>query len=114
MIIKPWYMNYTKIYFYGDPPHLRRKNFTQKFGTYAEGLKGDRTEYRMCISFIQKRGKGLFFNNHKQLFTQENTEQEPSTMTRKSWTTSKNPIISIVRYGYRQLRYNYDLLLTRY
>lgn len=114
MVIKPWYLNYTKIYFYGDPPHLRRKNFTQKFGTYAEGLKGDRTEYRMCISFIQKRGKGLFFDNHKQLFTQENTAQEPSTMTRKSWTTSKNPIISIVRYGYRQLRYNYDLLLTRY
>jgi hypothetical protein len=48
------------------------------------------------------------------LFTQENTDQEPSTMTRKSWTTSKNPIISIIRYGYRQLRYNYDLLLTRY
>lgn len=114
MVIKPWYLNYTKIYFYGDPPHLRRMNFVNKFGPYAEGLKGDRTEYRMCISFIQKRGKGLFFDQHKQLFTQQNTAEEPSTMIRNGWTTSNNIIISFIRYGYRQLRYNYDLLFTRY
>lgn len=114
MNVKPWYLDYTKIYFYGDPPHLRRRNFTKKFGPYAEGLKGDRTEYRMCISFIQNRGKGLFFDDHKQLFTQKNTLDEPSTMQRKSWTMSKNILISTIRYCYRQLRYNYDLLLTRY
>lgn len=114
MLIKPWYSNYGKIYYYSDHPHLRRSNFLEKFGRYAEGIKGDRTEYRMCISFIQNKGKGLFYTRYKELFTQVNSDDEPSTMTRKNWTTSKNPFISLVRYGYRQIRYNYDLLFTRY
>lgn len=114
MLIKPWYTNYGKIYYYSDHPHLRRSNFLEKFGRYAEGIKGDRTEYRMCVSFIQNKGKGLFYNDFKSLFTQVNSEDEPSTMKRKSWTTSKNPLISLFRYGYRQIRYNYDLLFTKY
>jgi len=114
MLIKPWYTNYRKIYYYSDHPHLRRSNFLEKFGRYAEGIKGDRTEYRMCVSFIQNKGKGLFYNDFKGLFTQVNSEDEPSTMKRKSLTTSKNPLISLVRYGYRQIRYNYDLLFTKY
>jgi len=114
MFIKPWYTNYRKIYYYSDHPHLRRSNFLEKFGRYAEGIKGDRTEYRMCVSFIQNKGKGLFYDDFKSLFTQVNSEDEPSTMTRKSWTTSKNPLISLFRYGYRQIRYNYDLLFTKY
>ncbi len=114
MLIKPWYADYMKVYYYSDHPHLRRSNFFTKFGRYPEGIKGDRTEYRMCISFIQKKGKGLFYNEFTRLFTQDNSEAEPSTMSRKSWTTSKNPLISFARFGYRQLRYNYDMLFAKY
>lgn len=109
MRIKPWYPDYMKIYYYSDHPHLRRSNFLAKFGRYAENVKGDRMEYRMCVSFIQNKGKGLFFDNFKSLFIQENSEIEPSTMTRKNWTQTKNPVISMVRYVYRQFKYNYDL-----
>lgn len=114
MLIKPWYANYSKIYYYSDHPHLRRSDFLQKFGRYAEGIKGDRTEYRMCVSFIQHKGKGLFYNDFQSLFVQENSSAEPSTMTRKSFTTSKNALVAFIRYGYRQLRYNFDIQFARY
>lgn len=114
MLIKPWFADYMKVYYYSDHPHLRRSNFLTKFGRYPEGIKGDRTEYRMCISFIQNKGKGLFYNEFTRLFTQDNSEAEPSTMTRKKWTTSNNPLIALVRYGYRQVRYNYDMLFAKY
>jgi glycosyltransferase involved in cell wall biosynthesis len=114
MLIKPWYPDYMKVYFYSDHPHLRRSDFLKKFGRYPEGMKGDRTEYRMCINFIQNKGKGLFFNEFRQLFSQDNSEAEPSTMTRKKWTTSNNPFIAFIRYGYRQVRYNYDMLFAKY
>lgn len=110
MIIKPWFANYKKIYYYSDHPHLRRSNFLEKFGRYAEGLKGDKTEYKMCVSFIKNKGKGLFYDDYKALFTQINSSAEPSTMTRSSWTNSENPIIALVRDVYRQLKYNFDLL----
>lgn len=109
MLIKRWGAHYKKIYCYSDHPHLRRDSFFQKFGRYAEGLKGDRTEYLMCISFIRNKGKGLFFNDFKQLFHQKNSEAEPSTMTRSNWTQSSNFLITIVRDIYRQIKYNYDL-----
>jgi len=106
-------LNYTKIYFYSDHPHLRRSSFFEKFGRYAEGLKGDKTEYKMCISFIQKKGKGLFYNDFKGLFDQVNSEIEPSTMTRSSWTQSKNRLVKIVRDFYRQVKYNLDLKFSK-
>ncbi len=109
MLIQPWFTDYMKIYFYSDHPHLRRRNFIEKFGRYAEGVKGDRMEYRMCVSFIQNKGKGLFFDDFKSLFIQENSEAEPSTMVRTNWTHTKNPVISLLRYLYRQLKYNYDI-----
>jgi len=114
MIVKFWYANYHKIYFYSDHPHLRRSDFFNKFGRYKEGIKGDRTEYNMCLSFIQNRGRGLFFNNYKELFVQENSTDEPSTMTRNSFLMySKNPVISLARFIYRQIRYNYDILFNK-
>jgi glycosyltransferase involved in cell wall biosynthesis len=109
MLIKPYYLKYTKIYFYSDHPHLRRSNFLTKFGDYQEGISGDRTEYRMCLSFIQNKGKGVFFDQYKELFVQKNSELEPSTMTRTNLTSSRNPVISVLRYIYRQLKYNYDI-----
>ncbi len=106
-------LNYTKIYFYSDHPHLRRSSFFEKFGRYAEGLKGDKTEYKMCISFIQNKGKGLFYNEFKGLFDQVNSEIEPSTMTRSSWTQSRNSLVKIVRDLYRQVKYNLDLKFSK-
>lgn len=113
MHITPWYPDYRKIYYYSDHPHLRRSNFLKKFGSYAEGIKGDRTEYRMCVSFIQNKGKGLFFDAYDSLFKQVNSDAEPSTMTRKKWTTSDNPVVALARYAYRQIRYNFDILFSR-
>ena len=113
MLIRPWYSDYHKIYFYSDHPHLRRSDFLTKFGRYKEGIKRDRTEYKMCLSVIQKKGKGLFYDKFKELFIQQNSEDEPSTMTRSNLTQSKNPFISLLRYVYRQFKYNYDILFTK-
>jgi glycosyltransferase involved in cell wall biosynthesis len=111
MYVYPWSWDYMKIYFYSDHPHLRRSNFFEKFGRYAEGLKGDRTEYQMCISFIRNKGKGLFYDDYKGLFDQKNSGDEPSTMTyRDNWRQSSNLLIKITRDVYRQIKYNYDLL----
>jgi glycosyltransferase involved in cell wall biosynthesis len=109
MLIKPWGLDYTKIYFYSDHPHLRRSSCFEKFGRYPEGLKGDRTEYLMCVSWIRNNAKGLFYNDFKALFDQRNSEEEPSTMTRSNWRQSSNVLIAAVRDIYRQLKYNYDL-----
>jgi len=113
MLIKPWFLNYRKIYYYSDHPHLRRSSFFTKFGRYAEGMKGDKTEYRMCVSFIQNKGRGLFYDDFRNLFTQDN-EQEPSTMTRSEWKQSPSPAIALVRDVYRQIKYNYDILFSKY
>ncbi len=110
MVIKPWFTNYKKIYYYSDHPHIRRSTFFQKFGRYAEGLNVDRTEYKMCVSFIKNKGTGLFYDDYKALFNQVNSTSEPSTATRISWKNSENPLIAIVRDVYRQLKYNFDLL----
>lgn len=110
MLIKPWFTNYKKIYYYSDHPHVRRSTFFDKFGRYAEGLKGDRTEYKMCVSFIKNKGKALFYNDYKGLFDQVNSSAEPSTMSRSNWTQSENYIVAFVRDIYRQLKYNFDLL----
>ncbi|MXV16176.1 glycosyltransferase [Hufsiella ginkgonis] len=107
-----WAPNYLKIYMYSDHPHLRRSSFFEKFGRYKEGIKGDKTEYRMCISFLKNKGQGIFYEDFQALFIQKNTEEEPSTMTgtRTKWKASSNPLIAGVRYVYRQLKYNYDIL----
>lgn len=112
MYLEPWQMDYTKIYAYSDHPHLRRSTFFEKFGRYSEGIKGDKTEYRMCISFIRNKGKGIFFDNYQTLFQQINSESEPSTMKRKSWSQTQNPIITFFRNLYRQVKYNYDIYLS--
>jgi len=113
MLYKPWFTNTTKIYHYSDHPHLKRASFTEKFGRYKEGIKSDRTEYLMCISFIQNKGKGLFYYNFKDLFTQENSDSEPSTVTRSNWRASENVFISAARSVFRQIKYNYDIHLGK-
>lgn len=113
MVIKPYGTDYHKIYFYSDHPHLRKSTFLEKFGRYKEGIKGDRTEYWMCISVMQNRAKGLFFDNYKSLFVQYNTTSEPSTMTRINWTQSNMVFIKTLRNVYRMLRYNYDIFFSK-
>lgn len=104
---------YGKFYYYSDHPHLRRSNFLNKFGRYAENENPEQTEYRMMMSFLQKKGKGLFYNNHKELFDHGNTEEEPSTMER-GWRRSKNPAIATARFFYRHLKFNTDYLFRDY
>jgi glycosyltransferase involved in cell wall biosynthesis len=109
MIYKPWFMDKNKIYNYSDHPHLRRSTFFKRFGKYTEGIKSDKTEYEMCLSFIQNKGRGLFYNEYDSLFKQENSAAEPSTVKRSNWRQSGNPLIAFVRLLYRLVKYNYDL-----
>lgn len=109
LIYKPWFLDKNKIYNYSDHPHLRRSTFFDRFGKYTEGIKSDKTEYEMCLSFIQNKGRGLFFDQYDSLFKQENSSAEPSTVTRSNWRQSDNPFVAFGRLLYRQLKYNYDL-----
>lgn len=106
MEFKPWIWkaDHLKFYYYSDHPHLRRSTFLDKFGKYAEGIKSDRTEFLMCLSFIKKKGKGLFFNEFTTLFDQKNTGDEPSTIQRSSWRESTNPFFLAVRWVYLKFR----------
>lgn len=106
-------VKYTKMYQYSDHPHLRRSAFFTKFGRYQEGIKGDKMEYNMCVSFIRNNGKGLFYNNFTELFLQENSIHEPSTMKRELWKESNNFFIFIVREVYRQIKNNYQIYITK-
>ncbi|RZL62270.1 MAG: glycosyltransferase [Pedobacter sp.] len=106
-------IRYTKIYAYSDHPHLRRSNFFNKFGRYPEGLKGDLTEYKMCISFLQNNGQGLFYRDYQNLLKQKNSEDEPSTMERSSWKNNQDLLTTLTRDIYRQLKYNYDILFMK-
>lgn len=106
MIFKPWYPGYMKFYYYSDHPHLRRSNFFKKFGRYAEGVNSDKTEYRMCISFIQKKGKGLFCDEFKTVFLQVNPPEEPSTAAHRiSWRTQKSAFVLLLRALYLQAKF---------
>lgn len=109
MIYKPWFSDTSKIYIYTDHPHLRRSTFLNKFGRYNENSKLDRTEYLMCVSFIQNKGKSLFYNKFTELFIQQNSQEEPSTVKRSNWRNSNNIIIKIIRIIYRQVKYNYEI-----
>ncbi|WP_421829936.1 glycosyltransferase [Larkinella sp.] len=111
-----WYTNHLKFYFYSDHPHLRRSSFLEKFGRYAEGIKSDRTEYLMCLSVIQKKGKGLFFNEFTAVFDQKNSPDEPSTLGRASWRESTNPALLFARWWYlkyRLLKNTFELALLK-
>jgi glycosyltransferase involved in cell wall biosynthesis len=105
MLYSFWDMNHLKFYYYSDHPHLRRSNFLEKFGRYPEGIKGDLTEYKMAIHFLQKKGKGLFFNQFSSLFYQKNTFSEPSTMDRANWKLSDNLLIKFSRLAYLRYRW---------
>ncbi|WP_181304121.1 glycosyltransferase family 2 protein [Rufibacter sp. XAAS-G3-1] len=112
-LYKPWYTNYRKIYAYTDHPHLRRSDFLHRFGRYEERTKSDKTEYLMCVAFLKKQGKALFYEEYKSLLDQINPEEEPSTVQRSKWRQSDSLFISIIRDVYRQIKYNYDIHVAR-
>lgn len=119
MLFKPGFLanNHLKFYVYSDHPHLRRSNFAQKFGRYPEGVKGDLTEFRMALAFVQKKGKGLFYNNFNDLFFQKNSSDEPSTMGRASWRESRSTAALAVRSAYLQFKlakWTYEYFFKKY
>jgi glycosyltransferase involved in cell wall biosynthesis len=100
-LLKP---DHLKFYVYSDHPHLRRSNFFEKFDRYKEDLKGDVTEFDMCLSFIKKGGKGLFIKDFKAMFEQVNSSSEPSTMERSDWKNQKNAFVKVLRAVYLKFR----------
>ena len=116
MVFSFWDFSHLKFYYYSDHPHLRRSSFLEKFGMYPEGLNINLTEYKMAISFLSKKGKGLFYNEFNTLFDQKNSAQEPSTLDRPSWKLSKNPFIQLSRLlylRYRWVKNTLDLALMK-
>ena len=99
-----WYGNHLKFYYYSDHPHLRRSNFLQKFGKYPEGIKGDKTEFSMALSFIKKKGKGLLYDDFTGIIDQVNSNNEPSTMQRSKWRESEHIFARIARTLYLKYR----------
>lgn len=118
MIFRPWSSDLSRFPLYSDHPHLRRSNFLEKFGRYAEGKNPEKAEFDMMISFLQKKGKGLLFDQYKLVFDQINTSSEPSTMTgnrdKKSYRWSNNFFVSSAFYLYRFFLFNYSLYFKKY
>lgn len=113
----PWYGNHLKFYFYSDHPHLRRSNFFEKFGRYTEGQSGDQTEYRMSLSFIHHKARGLVFDAFTTLFDQVNSSDEPSTMNRSDWKQGRSIPVRLARYLYLKVkfaRWTMDVLTGKY
>jgi len=107
MIYDPWSANLDKITMYSDHPHLKRKNFMEKFGRYSEMKDPEKTEYDTMVSFVKRRGKAYFFTNYKSVFEQINTSSEPSTMERGSLRDSENVFVRAGIVLYRHLKFNY-------
>ena len=108
MLFAIWKPGYRKFYAYSDHPHLRRSNFLQKFGRYAEGKKVEKTEYLMMMSFLRKKGKAVIYKNIHELFEQKNSPAEPSTVRRNFFRESQGWIITGMRHLYRHLKFNFD------
>ncbi len=108
------YPGYKKFYMYSDHPHLRRSDFLQKFGRYPEGVNVEVSEYGMMLSFLQRKGKAIFYDEHKSLLDQVNSSAEPSTFKRNYWRESNNVFISLARHLFRHLKFNYNYLVKKY
>lgn len=116
MVFSLWTINHLKFYYYSDHPHLRRSSFFQKFGRYPEGIKGDLTEYKMAISFLKNKGRGLFYNKFNTLFNQQNSSAEPSTMNRSNWRQNQSVLTLFIRAFYlkfKLLKGHFNLLLAK-
>ena len=113
MVFSPLATNYRKVHYYSDHPHLRRSSFLDKFGMFDETTPPDQTEYRMCISFLQNKGKGLFYNDYNSLFFHNNS-LEGSTIQRSRWRNNTGPALKVVQSIYRQIKHNYDIHFMKF
>lgn len=95
----PWYFSHIKFYVYSDHPHLKRRSFQDKFGRYIESPKGDVTEMGMCRAFLKKNGRGLYFNNYKDLF-EHNNDHEPGLFRPEKLKTKKYSDIAPLYWFY--------------
>jgi glycosyltransferase involved in cell wall biosynthesis len=107
-----WKPGYQKFYVYSDACHLRRNTFFNSFGRYIEdGIKSDRAEYLMMMSFIRNKGVAIYYENFRELFHHQNSEEEPSTVSRDFLGSTQNRFISILRDIYRNIKFNLDYLM---
>ncbi|RRB01244.1 glycosyltransferase family 2 protein [Larkinella rosea] len=118
MLYKPgiWHADHLKFYYYSDHPHLRRSSFLDKFGRYMEGIQSDKAEFLMCLSFLHKKGKGLFLTNFSEMFDQVNSSAEPSTIGRSDWRQNKSILFLFVRWFYlkfRLVKNSFELATTK-
>jgi glycosyltransferase involved in cell wall biosynthesis len=105
IVFSPWNMSHLKFFMYSDNPHLRRTTFLEKFGRYKENEKGDVAEYKMAVSFLQKKGNGLFYDDHLALFEHKNSPDEPSTQGRADWRQSRNIFFLFARWVYLRFKW---------
>lgn len=109
MQFKIWYPGYRKFHAYSDHPHLRRSNFLEKFGRYAEGLNIEQAEFKMAITFLKRKGKGMFYEDYKGIFDQVNT-LEPSTMVRKGIKHQQDGLVWVAKALYRNVVHTLKVL----
>jgi len=111
-----WRPNAHQFNCYSDHPHLRRSSFLDKFGDYEEGIKSDRAEFKMAMSFVQHKGKAIIHNDFREIFIQENSSAEPSQVARKKLKKqiqlSDSFFIKIVRSVYRNVKFRAEYLVS--
>jgi glycosyltransferase involved in cell wall biosynthesis len=112
-----WHPGFWQFFCYSDHPHLRRSDFLQKFGDYHEGISSDRAEFRMAISFLQKKGKAIIHENFRDIFIQENSAQEPSQVSRKQFRKylqlTNSFLIKFIRMLYRNIKFRVDYIFLK-
>ena len=111
-----WRPNFWQFWCYSDHPHLRKSSFLERFGNFREGLNSDRAEFKMAISFVQKKGKSIIHESFRDIFIQANSQAEPSQVPRKQFRkylqlTDFFPI-KIIRTIYRNIKFRIDYLIT--
>lgn len=111
-----WRPNAMQFNCYSDHPHLRRSSFPEKFGNYKEGIKSDRAEFKMAMSFVQHKGKAIIHNDYRDIFIQENSSAEPSQVARKKLKRqiqlSDSFLIKIARTVYRNVKFRMEYLFS--
>jgi len=111
-----WRPNARQFNCYSDHPHLRRSSFLDKFGDYKEGIKSDRAEFKMAMSFVRRKGKAIIHNNYREIFIQENSSAEPSQVARKKLKKqlqlSDSFFIKIGRTIYRNIKFRIEYLFS--
>lgn len=111
-----WYPDVYQFNCYSDHPHLRHSNFLEKFGKYRVGIKSDRAEFKMAITFLQKRGKAVIHEDFQELLRQENSSKEPSQVKRmklkQKYQLSDFLAIRILRSAIRNIKFRIEYLFT--